>query len=81
MGPPHDVYYDDQCEVCQAGVSWLQALDRRGAVRPLPLSSSSLPSSAWTTACESCTSSIPPAACVRAGRRSRRWRACSRRRG
>ncbi len=24
-------YYDDQCEICQAGVSWLRILDRRGS--------------------------------------------------
>jgi glyoxylase-like metal-dependent hydrolase (beta-lactamase superfamily II)/predicted DCC family thiol-disulfide oxidoreductase YuxK len=33
------VWYDDQCEVCQAGVAWLRALDRgRGRVAALPLS-------------------------------------------
>lgn len=37
------VYYDDQCEVCQAGVSWLRALDRRHRVRPIALSSADLP--------------------------------------
>ena len=37
------VYYDDQCEVCQAGVSWLRFLDRRHVVRPIALSSATLP--------------------------------------
>jgi glyoxylase-like metal-dependent hydrolase (beta-lactamase superfamily II)/predicted DCC family thiol-disulfide oxidoreductase YuxK len=37
------VYYDDQCEVCQAGVSWLRFLDRRRRVCPLALSSATLP--------------------------------------
>jgi hypothetical protein len=37
------VYYDDQCEVCQAGVSWLRFLDRRHMVRPVALSSATLP--------------------------------------
>src|SRR5215831_4144306 len=37
------VYYDDQCEVCQAGISWLQFLDRRHLVRPIALSSATLP--------------------------------------
>lgn len=33
------LWYDDQCEVCQAGVAWLRALDRgRGRVDPVPLS-------------------------------------------
>jgi hydroxyacylglutathione hydrolase len=33
------LWYDDQCEVCQAGVAWLRALDRgRGRVEPIPLS-------------------------------------------
>src|SRR5262249_876734 len=39
------VYYDDQCEVCQAGVSWLRFLDRRHLVRPVALSSATLPAS------------------------------------
>jgi len=35
----HRLWYDDQCEVCQAGVAWLRALDRgRGRVLPIPLS-------------------------------------------
>ena len=37
------VYYDDQCEVCQAGVSWLLFLDRHHCVRPIALSSALLP--------------------------------------
>jgi glyoxylase-like metal-dependent hydrolase (beta-lactamase superfamily II)/predicted DCC family thiol-disulfide oxidoreductase YuxK len=37
------VYYDDQCEVCQAGVSWLFFLDRHHLVRPVALSSAALP--------------------------------------
>jgi glyoxylase-like metal-dependent hydrolase (beta-lactamase superfamily II)/predicted DCC family thiol-disulfide oxidoreductase YuxK len=37
------VYYDDQCEVCQAGVSWLRFLDRGHRVRPIALSSAPLP--------------------------------------
>ena len=37
------VYYDDQCEVCQAGVTWLRFLDRRHLVRPIALSSARLP--------------------------------------
>ncbi|SRR5579871_1038017 len=37
------VYYDDQCEVCQAGVSWLRVLDRRGVVDVIALSSVPLP--------------------------------------
>ncbi len=37
------VYYDDQCEVCQAGVSWLRFLDRGHRVSPVALSSARLP--------------------------------------
>ncbi len=37
------VYYDDQCEICQAGVSWLRILDRHGRVRAIPLGSEALP--------------------------------------
>lgn len=29
--------YHEQCEICQAGVSWIQALDRTGAVRCVAL--------------------------------------------
>jgi glyoxylase-like metal-dependent hydrolase (beta-lactamase superfamily II)/predicted DCC family thiol-disulfide oxidoreductase YuxK len=32
------VFYDDQCEVCQAGVSWIRILDRDRAVDCIPLS-------------------------------------------
>ncbi len=35
------VWYDDQCEVCQAGLAWLRRLDRRGGrVLAVPLSGS-----------------------------------------
>ena len=37
------VYYDDQCEVCQAGVGWLRLLDRRRRVHLIELSSALLP--------------------------------------
>jgi glyoxylase-like metal-dependent hydrolase (beta-lactamase superfamily II)/predicted DCC family thiol-disulfide oxidoreductase YuxK len=30
---PLTAVYDAQCEICQAAVSWIRALDRRGAVR------------------------------------------------
>ncbi|MBI3299367.1 MAG: DUF393 domain-containing protein [Elusimicrobia bacterium] len=30
-------FYDEQCEVCQAGVTWLRLLDRRGLVRCEPM--------------------------------------------
>jgi len=46
MHPPGEfqVYYDDQCEICQAGVSWLRILDRGGRlVRPIALSAATLP--------------------------------------
>lgn len=39
----YQVFYDDQCEICQAGVSWLRALDRRGRVQAVALSSATLP--------------------------------------
>jgi glyoxylase-like metal-dependent hydrolase (beta-lactamase superfamily II)/predicted DCC family thiol-disulfide oxidoreductase YuxK len=28
--PKFQVFFDDQCEICQAGVSWLRLLDRKG---------------------------------------------------
>ncbi len=31
------VLYDDQCEICQAGIAWLRLLDRRGFCRPQPI--------------------------------------------
>lgn len=31
------VFYDGQCEVCQAGVSWLRLLDRHGQVECIPI--------------------------------------------
>src|SRR5713226_5375966 len=36
------VLYDDQCEICQAGVSWLRVLDRRRRVDCLPIDAESL---------------------------------------
>jgi glyoxylase-like metal-dependent hydrolase (beta-lactamase superfamily II)/predicted DCC family thiol-disulfide oxidoreductase YuxK len=35
------VFYDDQCEVCQAGVSWIRLLDRERKVDCIPLSNPS----------------------------------------
>lgn len=32
------VLYDEQCEICQAGVTWLRLLDRRGIVQNEPMS-------------------------------------------
>src|SRR5688572_3889172 len=37
-GPRWRIWYDDQCEVCQAGLAWLRWLDRRGLVEPIALS-------------------------------------------
>ncbi|MGH9722515.1 MAG: DCC1-like thiol-disulfide oxidoreductase family protein [Bryobacteraceae bacterium] len=36
------VFYDSQCEVCQAGVSWLKLLDRHRRVECVPISSDSI---------------------------------------
>jgi glyoxylase-like metal-dependent hydrolase (beta-lactamase superfamily II)/predicted DCC family thiol-disulfide oxidoreductase YuxK len=36
------VLYDDQCEICQAGASWLRLLDERGEVACIPISAESL---------------------------------------
>jgi glyoxylase-like metal-dependent hydrolase (beta-lactamase superfamily II)/predicted DCC family thiol-disulfide oxidoreductase YuxK len=33
----YTVLYDDQCEICQAGVAWLRLLDRRRRVECLPV--------------------------------------------
>src|SRR5579863_107288 len=37
MAEPALVLYDSQCEVCQAGVSWLRLLDRHHRTQCLPL--------------------------------------------
>ena len=37
-----DVFYDEQCEVCQAFASWLRLLDRRGRARCVGLSADAL---------------------------------------
>jgi glyoxylase-like metal-dependent hydrolase (beta-lactamase superfamily II)/predicted DCC family thiol-disulfide oxidoreductase YuxK len=37
------VFYDGQCEICQACVSWLKALDRRNETISLPISAEALP--------------------------------------
>jgi glyoxylase-like metal-dependent hydrolase (beta-lactamase superfamily II)/predicted DCC family thiol-disulfide oxidoreductase YuxK len=35
----YEVFYDDQCEICQACISWLKALDQSGKTICLPISS------------------------------------------
>lgn len=30
---PFRVFYDEQCEICQAGVTWLRLLDQDNLVR------------------------------------------------
>ncbi len=40
---PFLVPYDGQCEVCQAGISWLRALDRRSRTSPVPVEEAALP--------------------------------------
>src|ERR1700730_4649462 len=37
------VFYDGQCEICQACVSWLNALDRQYETISLPISAELLP--------------------------------------
>ncbi|MBI4565940.1 MAG: MBL fold metallo-hydrolase [Planctomycetes bacterium] len=37
MDPPFTALYDEQCEICQAGVTWIRLLDRRGLVRCVPI--------------------------------------------
>jgi glyoxylase-like metal-dependent hydrolase (beta-lactamase superfamily II)/predicted DCC family thiol-disulfide oxidoreductase YuxK len=36
------VFYDSQCEICQAGVSWLRFLDRRERTECLPIDAGSI---------------------------------------
>lgn len=40
--PAHRVLYDGQCEICQASVSWLMALDRWRKTSALPISAETL---------------------------------------
>jgi predicted DCC family thiol-disulfide oxidoreductase YuxK len=37
MGARVLVFFDSQCAICQAGVSWLRWLDRKGRTQCLPL--------------------------------------------
>src|SRR5260370_30828321 len=41
--PAYRVLYDGQCEICQACVSWLKALDHRNKTICLPISADVLP--------------------------------------
>jgi hypothetical protein len=41
--PAQRVLYDGQCEICQACVSWLKALDHRNKTICLPISADLLP--------------------------------------
>jgi predicted DCC family thiol-disulfide oxidoreductase YuxK len=43
MEPPYRVIYDEQCEICQAGVSWLKLLDRRKQTACFPIDPDILP--------------------------------------
>jgi glyoxylase-like metal-dependent hydrolase (beta-lactamase superfamily II)/predicted DCC family thiol-disulfide oxidoreductase YuxK len=36
------VFYDSQCEICQAGVSWLRFLDRRARTECIPIDAESI---------------------------------------
>jgi ribonuclease/clavin/mitogillin len=36
------VFYDEQCEVCQAGVSWLRVLDSKAQIDPQPITETSV---------------------------------------
>ena len=36
------VLYDDQCEICQAGVAWLRVLDTRGRTEAVPITAAAL---------------------------------------
>ncbi len=38
LGGKYVVLYDGQCEICQACVSWLKALDAKGKTTALPIS-------------------------------------------
>lgn len=38
----YSAFYDEQCEICQAGASWLRLLDKRGVVEILSIEESAL---------------------------------------
>ncbi len=42
FGAAYTVLYDGQCEICQAGVSWLKVLDRKQRTNCVPLSTEAL---------------------------------------
>lgn len=48
------VLYDGQCEICQAGVTWLKLLDRRGSTRPVPIEEADLAALHPALAIEDC---------------------------
>ena len=43
MGSFYQVIYDEQCEICQAGVSWLKVLDHAGRIVVHPIDFDTLP--------------------------------------
>ncbi len=47
----YQVYYDDQCEICQAGVAWLKILDRHCRVEPLPIRAELVPAGTTLSDC------------------------------
>jgi len=50
----YTVLYDGQCEVCQAGVSWLRILDRKRRTSCVPLSSEALAALGTRASMEDC---------------------------
>ena len=80
------VLYDGQCEICQAWVSWLKALDRKNkTISGDPSARRSYPQwtpgSGWMNAYGSYTSSRPRTRFMSAGMPSHVWHGCSRQRG
>ena len=78
--------YDGQCEICQAWVSWLKALDRKKTRRSVyPSARRSYarwtPGSGWMNAYGSYTWSRPRARFMSAGMQSPVWHGCSLQRG
>jgi hypothetical protein len=79
--PVYRVLYDGQCEICQACVSWLKALDHENKTICLPISAevlSAVDSRLQTDACASCMSSLPKVKSMSGGMPSRVWHVYSR---
>ncbi|MCI0354467.1 MAG: DUF393 domain-containing protein, partial [Acidobacteria bacterium] len=85
MPPSYTALYDDQCEICQAGITWIKLLDKRGQVCCQPIDPDALPRLDPRLTMEGCARELhvlgPNDRIWRVEPQSASWLGCSRQRG